>query len=87
MSKLLHQITQDRKVGIYENAEKVARVYDDKIILTLPYVKWIGNTGGYAEKKISIRDMELIAKVHAELADECVDSAWDILDAHVINTH
>ena len=71
-----HILTKDVKVGIYENCEYVARVYADKIILVSPYVKWVGNSGGYAESKIAIRDQAIIAKVLADIADDAEDSAW-----------
>jgi len=68
-------ITKDVKVGIYDS-EYAARVYKDKIVVTIPYVKWVGNTGGYAESKAAIRDMAVIDAVAADLADDCNGSAW-----------
>ena len=74
--KATYTITRDITVGIYENCEYIARVYADKIIVVSPYVKWVGNSGGYAERKEAIRDPVVIAKVLADLADDCEDSAW-----------
>lgn len=71
-------MTQKVKVGIYDS-EYVARVYAEKITLVLPRVRWIGNTGGYAEIKKSIRDVRVVNAVLAELADDCIDSAWAII--------
>lgn len=76
MSTPLHTITLDTSVGIYENCEYTARVYAEKIIVVSPYVKWVGNSGGYAEKKEAIRDIDFVKKILADLEDECVDSAW-----------
>jgi len=72
----MQQITKAVKVGIYENSSYVATVYANKIILTIPYVRWIGNSGNYAERKVALRDHELITKVIADLADGAEDSAW-----------
>ena len=73
--KATYTITRDVQVGIYES-EFEARIYKDKIIVVSPYVKWIGNTGGYAERKEAIRDQEVINAVLADMADDCEDSAW-----------
>jgi hypothetical protein len=77
------KITKDVQVGIYENCEYVARVYADKIILVSPYVKWVGNTGGYAESKVALRDPKLVADVRTDLADDAEDSAWGKIGRYV----
>ena len=69
-------ITKDCKVGIYDNCEYIARIYADRIVVTSPYVKWVGNTGGYAERKERITDTRTLASVKAALADDAEDSAW-----------
>jgi len=69
-------ITLETKVGIYDNCEYVARVYGDKIIVVSPYVKWTGNTGGYAEAHEAIRDKAVVDAILADLDDDCEDSAW-----------
>lgn len=56
-------ITKGVKVGIYENCEYVARIYPDRIVLTSPYVRWVGNTGGYAERKERI-DNPVVVVAH-----------------------
>lgn len=81
MAKPINKITKDVRVGIYDTCKDVARIYTDKIIVITPYVKWVGNTGGYAERKAAIRDQGVIAAVRADLADACEESAWaKILD-------
>lgn len=72
----MQQITKDVKVGIWENSAYVANVYANKIILTIPYVRWIGNSGNYAKRVVALRDHDLITKVIADLADGAEDSAW-----------
>jgi hypothetical protein len=69
-------ITKDCKVGIYDNCDYVARIYPDRIVVTSPYVKWAGNTGGYAERKERITDTRTLERVQAALADDAEDSAW-----------
>ena len=69
-------ITFDCKVGIYDNCAYIARVYADKIIVTVPCIRWIGNTGGYAESKVAIRDVATVTAVASDLADDCEASAW-----------
>ena len=76
MAKPTNTITKDVTVGIYDNCEYVTRIYADKIIVVTPYVKWIGNTGSYAERKDAIRDQCTIDAVLADLADDCEESAW-----------
>ena len=72
----MHTITMDCKVGIYDNCEYVARIYPGRIVVTSPYVKWAGNSGGYAERKERITDPNVLASVRAALADDAEDSAW-----------
>lgn len=69
-------ITKACKVGIYDNCEYIARIYADRIVVTSPYIKWVGNTGGYAERKERITDPATLATVRADLADDAEDSAW-----------
>lgn len=79
-----HTITKDVQVGIYDS-EYVARIYNDKIIVVSPYVKWVGNTGGYAESKQSIRDQATVDKIIKELDDDCEDSAWELIGQAIGN--
>ncbi len=72
----MQTIYKDCKVGIYDNCQYVARIYPDRIVVTSPYVKWVGNTGGYAESKERITDARTLATVQACLADDAQDSAW-----------
>jgi len=83
MSNLLHKITKDVTVGIYDNSEYVANVYTDKIIVTTPYVKWAGNSGGYAERKESIRDQRVIDAIIKEITDDAEDTAWELIGAEL----
>jgi hypothetical protein len=69
-------ISLDCTVGIYKNSEYTARVYADKIIVTVPYVKWEGNSGGYAERKVAIRSLATVTAVLRDLEDDCELSAW-----------
>ena len=70
MLVLAPDITKDCNVGIYDNCEYIARIYPDRIVVTSPYVKWVGNTGGYAERKERITDTATLAAVHAALEDD-----------------
>ena len=72
----------DCKVGIYE-AEYVSRIYADKIVVTIPYVKWVNNSGSYAERKVSIRDQAVVDAVRQELTDDAETSAWRIIGREI----
>ena len=77
MSKLLHTITRESDVGIWNDKTSTARIYGDKIIVGQPYVKWLDHSGNLAFRKVAIRNQKLIDSVLADLADACEDSAWD----------
>ena len=77
MSKLLHEITRDHDVGIWNNQTSTARIYNDKIIVGQPYVKWLDNSGNLAFRKVAIRNQILVDSVLADMADDSEDSAWD----------
>ena len=72
-------ITKNAQVGIYENCAYVARIYADKIVVITPHVKWVGNTGGYAERKDTIRDANTIARVCAAIYADNFEAAWAII--------
>ena len=80
--KPLYTITADVSVGIYENCVETARIYADKIVCIRLYVKWTGNTGGYAEKREVIRVKSIVDKVIAAMDDGCEDSAWAVIDRY-----
>ena len=80
-NKPQYTIRQDVKVGIYDNCEYIARVYVDKIVTVSPYVKWVGNSGGYAEHKEIIRDQATVDAVLVNLQDGAEDRAWQIIHA------
>ena len=81
--KPLYTLTRNTNVGIYDNCEFVARIYKDKIITCTPYVRWVGNTGGYAERKDAIRDQKIIDAVLADMADDAEDSALDRINQYL----
>ncbi len=72
-------LTKNVQVGIFENCEYVARIYADKIVVITPHVKWVGNTGGYAERKDTIRDANTIARVCAAISADNFEAAWAII--------
>ena len=77
MSKLLHTITRDSDVGIWESQTFTARIYNDKIIVGAPYVKWLGHTGSLDFRKTAIRNQKVIDAVLLEMSDGCESYAWD----------
>ena len=78
MTKLLHTIEQDCSVGIYDNCTRIARIYEDRTVVTNPEVKWVGNTGGYHEGKYRISGAKH-EEIKACMADDCEDSVWEII--------
>jgi hypothetical protein len=73
-------ISNEISVGIYDHCQQIARIYHDRTVATLPYVKWVGNTGGYAERKIRIT-----GAAHEEILlaaeDGATDTAWEVINA------
>ena len=82
MSKLLHEITRESDVGIWNNQTSTARIYNDKIIVGQPYVKWIDNSGTLAFKKTAIKNQKSVDAVVADMANGCTDDAWDNILRH-----
>ena len=72
--KLIASWSDDIKVGIYDSKWSV-RVYEDRALLVMPTVKWVGQTGGYHEIKSRItgRDLsKLLAIAKSEIEDDAV---------------
>ena len=82
MSKLLHTITRESDVGIWNNQTSTARIYNDKIIVGQPYVKWLHNSGTLAFKKTAIRNQKLVDEVTADMVNGCAADAWDNIFFH-----
>jgi len=83
--KLIAEWSDDLKVGIYESAWRV-RLYSDRAIAHVPYVKWTGNTGTLATRthRITGTDLaELITISGQEDADGCdyTDRVWDLVSS------
>ena len=76
MSKLLHEITRESDVGIWESQTSTARIYADKIIVGQPYVKWIDNSGTLDFRKTAIRNQKVVDSVVADMANGSSDDAW-----------
>jgi hypothetical protein len=74
--KAAYTIAKDVHVGIYNDCCYVARIYTDKVIVTVPYVKWVGNTGGYAERRAAIRDQNTVDAILADMRAGYRDAAW-----------
>ena len=64
------------QVGIYENCNQVIRLYEDRVCIRSPYVKWIGNTGGYAEAHYRVTDPRVVQELK-ELAQAEIDDDAD----------
>lgn len=76
--KLIAKWSDSIQVGIYDNSSWSVRLYADRAVARIPYVKWVGNTGGYAEQHERIT-----GKQHAELleiARQQVDDEADYTD-------
>lgn len=69
----MKKIQKPIQVGIFDST-LVARCYRDKIIITEPYVRWVGNTGGYAVRKHRIDDPAQVAAFRAD--GEAALEAW-----------
>lgn len=74
----MQTITMPVHVGIYNDCQAIARVYEDRTVATIPTVRWIGNTGGYHEGKHRIAGADH-ESIKAALADDCEDTAWKII--------
>lgn len=74
--KPIMTLTKATQVGIYE-CEYIARIYREMIVVICPYVKWVGNTGTYAERRYTIRDKNVVSRIIKSLADE--NKAWDYI--------
>lgn len=79
----MQTIYKSVQVGIYDNCTYVARIYADKIIVTTPYVKWLGNTGGYAESKEKITHPEILSAVALALRDDADTTAWQAIGQYL----
>lgn len=78
-----YTLRKDAKVGIYDNCEYVARLYKDRIVLTIPYVKWEGSTGGYAERKERITDLKTVREATQAAAYRQDERAWSIIGNYI----
>lgn len=71
------------KVGIYDNCEYAARIYKDRIVVTIPYVKWEGNNGCRAERKERITDLKTVREATQAAAYRQDERAWSIIGNYI----
>lgn len=74
--KPIMTLTKAAQVGIYD-CQFVARIYRTMIVVIHPYVKWVGNSGTYAEYKHTIRDKNVVRNIIESLDNE--DLAWTLI--------
>ena len=83
-TKLVAEWSGQINVGIYDNCEWTIRLYEDRAIVRMPGVKWVGNTGGYhlyRTRETGRKLAGLLALAAQEKADEtdCTDRALEIV--------
>ena len=82
--KLIKEWSGNITVGIYDNSTWRVRLYADRAVVTMPTVKWRGNTGGYHEDKYRLTgrwlaDMLAIANAQTEDNEDYTDRVYDLL--------
>ena len=82
-----YTIEQDVSVGIWNNEQYVARIYSDKIIVEMPYVRWLNNSGSLAIAKNAIRRDACIKAIIQAMDDDCEDEAWQLIGAELDNPY
>lgn len=81
--KIIATWTDSVKVGIYDS-EWTVKLYADRAVLRAPYVKWVGNSGGYAEATHRITGRQLtsllaIAKEQVEDDEDYTERVKEIV--------
>lgn len=80
--KLIASWSAEEQVGIWIGKWSV-RLYEDRAIIKIPYVKWANNSGSYAvaTHRVTGRDLDRLLKLAAQ---EREDDADYTEDAHAI---
>lgn len=63
------------QVGIYDHCTETIKLWDDRVTVKAPYVKWIGNTGGYAESCYRLDSAVLVGRLKTLAQAETDDDA------------
>lgn len=79
MAKPLYTITKPVSVGIWNNEQYVARIYQDKIIVESPSVQWVNNSGNLHVSKNAIRRKACIDSVLQAMLDDCEEDAFELI--------
>ena len=74
--KPLYIISKGASAGINENCRCVAHIYQDKIIVRMPCLKWCRYTVKYLLMRHIIRDMVMVSAVLDDMGGGIADSAW-----------
>jgi hypothetical protein len=79
-TKLLAKWSGELTVGIYERCAWSIRLYEDRAIVRMPYVKWIGQTGtlDFARNVYTGRILRKLLALAADTSE--VDQYGDPLD-------
>ena len=60
--KLIAKWSDEIQVGIWERCDWSIRLYEDRTIVSMPYVKWVNNSGS-----LSYRQSRITGAAHARL--------------------
>ena len=89
--KAKYTITRQVNIGIWDNVEEIARIYEDKTIARLATVKWSNNSGTLSEKvdRITLQAhqdiLAAMAKAQAGDDDEYDESdVWMLITEHAM---
>ncbi len=75
--KLVKKWEYDLQVGIYDSI-LIVRLYADRAVARVPHVRWVGSTGGYAERYVRIDGADLAALLR--IAQQEIDDDADYTD-------
>jgi hypothetical protein len=83
-SKVIAKIERSVQVGIFENCTLSIRIYPDRTLVREPYIRWVGNTGGYAERNLRLEGEAHMALIRAadRATQDRVDPTDYVFDAY-----
>jgi hypothetical protein len=70
------------QVGIWENCKQSVKLYEDRAIIKIPYVKWVNNSGSldWSTERVTGKMLALLSTIAKQEVEDQEDYTDQVMD-------